>query len=86
MAQCAIFLDGVSDADTDMDDKNSPNVFKCVPFLSGYGCADTDTQRWNSGLRLFFFLILCHKYCKALTFDIHVHGNFPLMLWYAFAY
>ena len=41
-----------TDADPDMNDRNSPNVFQLVPFLSGYRCVDTDTQTWNSSLTI----------------------------------
>jgi len=35
----------LTDADTDTDDKNSPNVLQLVPFLSGYACADNETDQ-----------------------------------------
>jgi len=39
-------------AETNTDDRNSPNVFQLVWFLSGCRYADPDTEAMNSGLRI----------------------------------
>jgi len=50
---------GCGCADSDTDDRNSPNVFQLLPFLSGNGCADTDsdTETWKSVVVVFYILV-----------------------------
>jgi len=48
---------GCGCADSDTDDRNSPNVFQLLAFLSGNGCADTDTETWNSVVVVFYILV-----------------------------
>ena len=46
----------LTDANTDTDDRNSPDAFQFT-FLSGYGCANTNTEMWNCVLRKHMLLL-----------------------------